>query len=525
MNEGLTKRAKGYDEGGFAGATGLPSFLIDFGLTQDQWTGSASSLASRKANISSFGVLGAAFGAILALCITDRIGRLRTWQVLSLLWMSGFFMVTFSSGITGLMLFARLWGGLGAGGLTVCTPLYLSEVAPTRIRGMIVSIYMVILLTFLMLGMSLFDPCSRRSKLTVSGFFVSFAAGKTMPPTRSQYQVVTAVPLIPVGLAVLLSMFLKDTPRWLVSKGRTDDALETLSKLRNKPQSCPDVQAEFAEINEQIHAKEQTLAGSSTLTIIKEIATIRSYRIRFLLGVAMQTIAQWTGGNGITYWVPTIFELAGIENSNRSLITSGAYGAVKLVFTMIFTWGLVDVFGRRFCFMTGLFLQCVTHIYMAVYFGVWVDSENKPASDAAIASVFVYAVGWSIGLCTVQYLYGIEIYPTRIRGLCYATSMCLHWLFQFAVVRVTPNMFESLDVWGAYVFWACICAIGLGLLGVMAPETKGVPMERMHELFEHPWYMLWKAKLSPEPETLSTYSITREGSMQDEKPKRSAIEP
>ncbi|KAL2211613.1 general substrate transporter [Sarocladium strictum] len=489
---------KGYDEGGFAGATGLPGFQRDFGLTADQWTGSASELASRKANISSFGVLGAAFGAILALAVTDRIGRLRTWQAFNVLWMSGFFMVTFSSGITGLMLFARIWGGLGAGGLTVVTPLYLSEIAPTKSRGMVVSIYMVVLLTFLMLG-----------------FFISYAAGKTMTPSRAQYQVVTAVPLIPVGLAVLASFFLVESPRWLVSKGQTDAALEALARLRNQDQTSPSVQSEFLEINEQIQNKEHTLAGTSTWTIIKEIATIRSYRVRFILGATMQTIAQWTGGNGITYWVPTIFELAGVKGSNQSLITSGAYGAVKLVFTMIFTWGLVDVFGRRVCFMTGLFLQCITHIYMAVYMGVWIDSENKSASDAAIASVFVYAVGWSIGLCTVQYLYGIEIYPTRIRSFCYATSMCLHWFFQFAVVRVTPNMFESLDIWGAYVFWACICAIGMVLLGLMAPETKGVPMERMHELFEGPWYMTWRAKISPISDTAS--NATRDGSIKEEK--------
>uniref|UniRef100_L2FI89 MFS quinate transporter n=1 Tax=Colletotrichum fructicola (strain Nara gc5) TaxID=1213859 RepID=L2FI89_COLFN len=66
---------------------------------------------------------------------------------------------------------------------------------------------------------------------------------------------------------------------------------------------------------------------------------------------------------------------------------------------------------------------------MAVYMGIWIDGTNKPASDAAIASVFVYAVGWSIGLCTVQYLYGTEIYPTRIRSVCYATNMALHWFF------------------------------------------------------------------------------------------------
>lgn len=168
---------------------------------------------------------------------------------------------------------------------------------------------------------------------------------------------------------------------------------------------------------------------------------------------------------------------------------------MKLVFTLVFTWGLVDVFGRRRCMLTGLGLQCGTHIYMSIYMALFKASENKPASDAAIASVFVYAVGWSIGLCTVQYLYGTEIYPTRIRSVCYATNMALHWFFQFAVVRVTPNMFVSFDIWGAYVFWAMVCALGFVLLGIWAPETKGVPMEMMEELFAGKWWMGWNAKV------------------------------
>lgn len=84
--------------------------------------------------------------------MTDRIGRLRTWQLFVSIWMAGFFMVIFSSGILGLILFARIFGGLGAGGLTVVSPLYLSEIAPAKSRGMVVSIYMVVLLSFLMLG-------------------------------------------------------------------------------------------------------------------------------------------------------------------------------------------------------------------------------------------------------------------------------------------------------------------------------------------------------------------------------------
>ena len=327
------------------------------------------------------------------------------------------------------------------------------------------------------------------------GFFISYAANKSMAVAQAQYRVVIAVPLIPVGLAVIASFFLSDTPRWLASKDRHEEARSVLARLRNLSPDHPDLEKEFGEIDDQLRSREEALAGTSILTIVKEIATVPTYRKRFLLGAVMQTVAQWSGGNGITYYIPEIFQYAGVQGDNQSLITSGAYGAVKLVFTMIFTWGLVDVFGRRRCFTAGLFLQCITHIYMAVYMALWIDSQNKAASDAAIASVFIYAAGWSIGLCTVQYLYGTEIYPTRIRSVCYATNMMIHWFFQFAVVRTTPNMFESLNIWGAYVFWACVCAVGLVVLWLWAPETKGIPMERMTELFDGPWYMGWRAKV------------------------------
>ncbi|KAL9480515.1 hypothetical protein ACSS6W_005301 [Trichoderma asperelloides] len=433
---------KGYDEGGFAAVADMPSFLLDYGLSRRLWGGTREELISTKANITSFGVLGAAFGAIVALAITDRIGRLRTWQTFMAIWMTGFFITIFASGILGLLLFSRLLSGLGAGGLTVVSPLYLTEIARSKNRGMVVSVYMVLLLSFLMFGY----------------------------------------------------------PRWLASKGRNEEALWVLSRLRKAPIDDDAVREEYAQIIEQVRDTKQRLSDTSTWTIVKEVATISSYRNRFLLGLAMQTIAQWTGGNGITYYIPMIFRIAGVRGENLSLVTSGAYGALKLVFTMIFTWGLIDILGRRVCFMSGLAIQGATHVYMAVYTGIWLHAHNKAASDAAIASVFIYAVGWSIGLCTIQYLYGTEILPTRIRSVCYATNMTVHWFFQFAVVRSTPPMLDRLDIWGAYVFWACICFTGLVLLGLWAPETKGVPMERMDELFAGPWYMGWKAKLGPQRE-------------------------
>ena len=195
------------------------------------------------------------------------------------------------------------------------------------------------------------------------------------------------------------------------------------------------------------------------------------------------------------------------------MITSGAYGLVKLVFTVVFAWGLVDYFGRRPCFITGVSLQLAAHTYL-LFFIRFANPNSNSATGFAIFSVFLYAVGWSIGLCTVQYLYGTEIFPTRIRAVCYGINMALHWFFQFAVVRVIPTMMVSLHVWGAFLFFALVCATGLVLLWLMAPETNCVPMEQMDALFAGPWYCGWKARvdqfhvtadLDPEKNTVATH--------------------
>ena len=197
-----------------------------------------------------------------------------------------------------------------------------------------------------------------------------------------------------------------------------------------------------------------------------------------------------------------------MTGNGNSLITSGAYGCVKLAFTLLFTWVLVDRVGRRFAFITGLSVQLITHIYLAIYMSIFRPASlsstaaseqhvNKSASDAAIAMVFVYAVGWSIGLCTLPYIYANEIYPTRHRAFCYSVNMAVHWLCQFGLVRALPNMFVTLDVYGAYVFFACVCGVGLLILGLWAPETRNIPMERMEELFKPHgnWFTGWKAKV------------------------------
>ncbi|EUC28095.1 hypothetical protein COCCADRAFT_110045 [Bipolaris zeicola 26-R-13] len=467
---------KGYDEGGFSASITLPAFKNDYNLNKAAWTNNATGLANRTANISSLGVLGAAVGALIAYFLNDKIGRLWSYRIAIVIWASGILMQVFSSGIFELLLFARIWGGLGAGGLTVIAPLFLSEIAPTSVRGMIVSMYMVVLLSFLALG-----------------FFINYGVSKTMSTSRSQWQIVQAIPLVPMGFAFFSSFLIPESPRWLATRGANEECLAALARFRGLSGDSAELIAEYERVQIEANALVE-MKSLSLLETAKECLADPNLRSRYFLAVAMHTIAQWTGGNGITYYISDIFQYAGVKGPQTSLITSGAYGIVKLVITMIFAWGLIDKLGRRRCFTTGLILQGATHIYMAIYFGA-IGQGNQHASDAAIACVFIYAIGWSLGLCTIPYIYCSEIFPTKVRSFGYATTMGLHWFWQFAVVRVTPVMLAALNKWGAYTFWALVCAIGLVVLRLWAPETKGVPLERMHELFEKPWYKSGAAKL------------------------------
>ena len=113
--------------------------------------------------------------------------------------------------------------------------------------------------------------------------------------------------MIPCGIAWIASFFLlKESPRWLAAQDRQEEAAVALRQLRGSSATPSEIQIELDEIHHQLEVQRQTLAGVKTSTVIKEILTIPTYRRRFALAVAMQTIAQWSGGNGITYYIPKV---------------------------------------------------------------------------------------------------------------------------------------------------------------------------------------------------------------------------
>ena len=127
-----------------------------------------------------------------------------------------------------------------------------------------------------------------------------------MAATRTQYRLVQSIPLIPVGIAFIFSFFLSETPRWLASKDRSEEALAQLARLRGANQHDERLSEEYKDIQAQIRLRHQSLKKVSTWMTIREVATTSKYRERLLLGIVMNIVAQWSGGNGITYYIPQV---------------------------------------------------------------------------------------------------------------------------------------------------------------------------------------------------------------------------
>lgn len=140
------------------------------------------------------------------------------------------------------------------------------------------------------------------------GFFINYGASLHMAATRTQYRLVQAIPLIPTGIALGLSFLCPETPRYLASKQLHKEGKEVLARLRGKSVDDESLVTEFEEIDAQV-TERADLKSISHWAAFKESQKNPNYRQRFWLLMTMQTIAQWTGGNGITYYVSNIFKV------------------------------------------------------------------------------------------------------------------------------------------------------------------------------------------------------------------------
>lgn len=429
---------------------------------------------------------GSIVGSAIAFVVSDYLGRKRTSQLACILWVLGT-IVWFTSvrghegdGNLSQLLAGRFLAGLGVGITPVCAPTYLAEIAPRALRGLAVCIFSGTVYIGILLG-----------------YWVNYGTERNIDPTSAtQWRLPAALNFIFATLIFTSSFFIPESPRWLLKVRREDDARKALNWLRNKGDNDAVVCQEFDDMAETLD-KERKVRGNRAWSDVfwQLISEKRNIQV-LIISIGIQVFGQFSGGGSMTVFAPKLFGYVGISSADSKLFTTGVFGIVKVLSSLAAAFFIVDLLGRKFAVMAGLFIQSVCSLYLAVYLKYHSDDEDytraeKMMADVGIFFVFLSGFAWAIGVNSVQYLSQTEMFNLEVRSLGVAVISVLHFLCQFGSSRSVNPIIDSGGPSSLFVFFFVMSIAALFFVFFMMPEVSGYPLERVRELFEQkPWYLV-----------------------------------
>ncbi|KAL0265026.1 hypothetical protein SLS55_000983 [Diplodia seriata] len=463
----------GYDSAFIGTTLSLPSFVDEFKF-EDM---SKDHLALVKANIVSVYQAGAFFGSLFAYISSYFFGRRISLQLFSLIFIVGAGMMLGANGDRGLGLIigGRVLAGVGVGGASNMTPIYISELAPPAVRGRLVGIYEA--------GWQIGG---------LVGFWINYGLSETMAPSHTQWLIPFAVQLIPAGLLLFGSVWIRESPRWLFQKGRREEAMKNLCWIRNLPADDLYMVEEVAYIDAQLEETRSSI-GLGFWKPFQAVGRSRKVQWRFFLGGMLFMWQNSSGINAINYYSPTVFKSIGLNGTNAAFLTTGIFGVVKTTVTFIWLFFLVEQLGRRKLLMIGAIGGSGCMWFIGAYIKIaGVNSSSATAnsgkglSGGGIAAIFFfylwtafYTPSWN----GVPWIYNSEMFDGNTRSLGQASAAANNWFWNFIISRFTPQMFLTME-YGVYLFFASLMLLSAVFVYFLLPETKGVPLEAMDRLFE-----------------------------------------
>jgi len=391
-------------------------------------------------------LIGCITGVILAGKWSDRWGRK------SLLIIAGIFFLLSAIGcsVSGdfvFLLISRGSSGLGVGIASIVVPLYLAEISPAKLRGRTVTFYQLavtfgILIAYLSNALVL-----KQNLLLYDGEY---------------WRMMFLLGAIPALLFCLGLFFVPESPRWLLQKGRENEAQEVVDRLKLQEISA-------------ISVVEQ----QSSESLLKPL-----YRRALILGLLLPLFSQLSGINAIIYFGPTILLQSGLSLTG-SLQAQIFFGVANVLFTCIAIWK-VDTWGRRPLYLLGSAGAAISLFLTGWFLGSGVH-ENGWLSMLSILS-FLLFFAFSIG--PLKFVVASEIFPAAIRGRAMALSVMVMWIADALVGQLTPLMLASWGTTLTFWFFSGCCTLALICVWRMLPETKG---KRLEEI-ETYWRERYKGK-------------------------------
>lgn len=457
----------GYDSAFIGGTLALNSFSKEFKFSKM----STSHLNLVKANIVSCYQAGAFFGAFFAYPFGHYLGRRMGLAIFATIFLLGAGLMLGVNGHRGLGLLygGRVIAGLGIGGASNLAPIYCSEVAPPAIRGRLVGLYE---LSWQIGGLV--------------GFWINYGVDQTLPPTHEQWLIPFAVQLIPAGLLFIGIFVIRESPRWLFTRGKREQAIKNLCWLRNLPEDHIYIQEEVHQIDQAIEYQASTVGLGFWQPFIA-VFTKKKVLYRFFLGASLFFWQNATGINAINYYSPTVFKSIGVTGSSTSLLTTGVFGVVKTVITLVWLFYLIDNIGRRRLLMWGAVAGAFCMYYIAAYIAIAKPAlhptkELTSGGISAMAFFYLWTASYTPSWNGTPWVLNSEMFDQNVRTLAQAWAAANNWLWNFLVARFTPQMFTAMG-YGVYLFFASLMICASIYVFFLVPETKGIPLESMDKLF------------------------------------------
>ncbi|WP_075590830.1 sugar porter family MFS transporter [Labilibacter marinus] len=400
-------------------------------------------------------LIGCLFGAMLSGLLSDKYGRKR------LLIFSAFLFTLSAVGTGATSVFStfiiyRLLGGVGIGLASNLSPMYIAELAPSHLRGRLVSLNQLTIVV----GILLAQIANWQIAEVIPD---SFTNADILNSWNGQmgWRYMFWAETIPAGLFFLLMFFVPESPRWLAQSGSKADVLLTLEKVGGKAYA----QKEYAQIQKNL----QTKAEKFSFSQLKN----RKVRPVLVLGVVLAIFQQWCGINVIYNYAEEVFTAAGFSVSDM-LFNIVITGVINLVFTFIAIY-TVDKFGRRKLMLVGS--AGLSFIYILIGGAYYFQISGWILMLFVLLAISIYAMS----LAPVTWVIISEIFPNKIRGAAMAISTFSLWTACFILTYTFPLLNSSLGTSGTFWMYGGICFAGWLFVYRKLPETKGKSLEELEQ--------------------------------------------
>jgi sugar porter (SP) family MFS transporter len=409
--------------------------------------------------VTSWVTLGALIGALAAGELADSIGRKRTVLIAGAMFTLGSLVQALAPDAI-VLVTGRLIIGAGVGVAAVAAPLYAAELAPTNLRGRFVSSYQL--------------------AITI-GIFLAYLVDGWLSKSDS-WRFMLGASAVPGLLLFGVALLAPRSPRWLMMKGRREEAAAQLTKIRPGVDFVP-----------RLDAIETALREEGTRASWAEVFRLE-WRRPLLIGVGLAIFQQITGINAIIYYADQIFASAGfVSQSSQTTVTTWAIGGVNVLATLI-AIAYIDRLGRRKLLLTGLVGMAISLIVVGIAFqfigktAAGATASDTGPSSAGIVTLFAlvgFIICFAFSMGPVVWTVINEIFPGHIRGRAVAVATAVNWGSAFLVSQFFLTVIGAIG--NSLTFWlfAVFCVIAWVWIYFRVPETKGQSLEQIQ--------LLWKA--------------------------------